>query len=139
MENPNQQINSVVANNQQNVAINAGAFGAKYKSKGEIYRWLTSEAAIYLPPYESVTVFHMRDICGGKRKMIKQANVKVISVPFFDGLSIEHMLNWAKTRPEGVMEALPVVKREVDKLPRAYIANCIYTLTGDAFKTWINK
>ena len=92
-----------------------------------------------MPPYETVTVFHIRDIVAGKRKMIKQADVKVIAVPYFEGLSIEHMLNWASKRPEGVMDALPIVKREVDKLPRAYIANCIYTLTGAAFKTWINK
>ena len=31
------------------------------------------------------------------------------------------------------MKALPIVKREIDKLPRAYIANIIYTMTGDAF------
>ena len=49
------------------------------------------------------------------------------------------MLKWAGERPERVMETLPVVKREVMKLPRAYIANCIFTLTGDAFQTWINK
>ena len=37
------------------------------------------------------------------------------------------------------MAVFPIVKREVDKLPRAYIANCIFTLTGQAFQDWINK
>ena len=135
----NAQINSVVNNQPQMAAVNAASFGAKYSSKREVYRFLVSEVAIYLPPYESVTVFHMRDIVGGKRRMIKQADVRVIQVPFFEGLSIEHMMDWAKSRPEGVMEVFPVIEREVKKLPRAYIANCIFTLTGAAFQGWINK
>ena len=57
----------------------------------------------------------------------------MISVPFFDGLSIETMLEWAAARPENIMEVFPLVKREVNKLPRAYIANCIYTLSAAAF------
>ena len=60
-------------------------------------------------------------------------------MPFFEGLSIEKMLEWAKPRAEGVMEVFPIVKREVDKLPRAYIANCIFTITGQAFQDWVNK
>ena len=105
----NAQINSVVGNQPQMAAVNAASFGAKYSSKPEVYRFLTSEVAIYLPPYKSVTVFHMRDIVGGKRRMIKQVDVRVIQVPFFEGLSIENMMNWAKTRSEDVMMVFPVV------------------------------
>ena len=76
----------------------------------------------------------MRDICAGRRRMIKQASVRIISVPFFEGLSIENQLDWAKSRAENPMEALPLINREVMKLPRAYIANVIYTIVGDAFK-----
>ena len=36
------------------------------------------------------------------------------------------------------MRALPENKGEILKLPRAYIANVIYTLTGDKFQTWVN-
>jgi hypothetical protein len=28
--------------------------------------------------------------------------------------------------------------REVDKLPRAYLANVIYTVVGDLFKQWVD-
>ena len=82
----------------QTMSINAASFGAKYASKREAYRFLTSEAHIYLPAYETVTIFHMRDIVAGRRRMIKQEDVKVTSVPFFDGLSIEKMLEWAAGR-----------------------------------------
>ena len=49
------------------------------------------------------------------------------------------MMEWASNRQENPMATFPTVKRERDKLPRAYVANCIYTLTGAAFQTWIDK
>ena len=100
---------------------------------------MTSEAAVYLPSYEQVTIFHMRDLVAGKRRLIKATDVKHIAVPFFEGLSIETMIEWAKGQPGNVMQALPIVQREIERLPRAYIANIIYTLTGDAFKNWIAR
>ena len=87
---------NLMQNSTQTTQINAASFGAKYSSKREIYRFLTSEARIYLPSYETVTIFHLRDLVAGRRRMIMQADVKVISVPFFDGLSIEKMLQWAQ-------------------------------------------
>ena len=81
----------------------------------------------------------MRDLISGKRHMITTDKVKTINVPFFEGLSIPKMLEWAAKRTEGVMKAFPIVKREVDKMPRAYVANVIYTMTGAAFVKWIEK
>ena len=81
----------------------------------------------------------MRDLVAGRRRMIRTDQAKTINVPFFEGLSIDSMLQWAAKRPEKVMDALPAVKREVDKLPRAYIANIIFTITGDAFVKWVEK
>ena len=34
------------------------------------------------------------------------------------------------------MQALPITMKEVHKMPRAYIINIVYTLTGDSFKQW---
>lgn len=62
--------------------------------------------------------------------------VKVITVPHFEGLKIETMLDYAATKP-GVMEALPIIQREREKLPRAYVANMIYTIVGEPFKKWV--
>ena len=131
-----QQIN---AGQQQITRIHPASFGAKFKSKREAWRFLTSEAGVYLPAYEVVTIYHMRDLVAGKRKLIKTDDVQMINVPFFEGLSIESMLEWAASRPEPVMDALPIVKRELDKLPRAYIANVIHTLTGATFVKWVEK
>ena len=55
----------------QMTSVNAASFGAKYSSKREVYRFLTSEARVYLPSYDTVTIFHMRDLVAGRRRMIK--------------------------------------------------------------------
>ena len=36
------------------------------------------------------------------------------------------------------MLALPAVHKEIMKLPRAYIANVLYTMIGAPFQQWVN-
>ena len=122
----------------QLIKVDAAAFGAKFSSKREIWRFLTCEVGAYLSTYQTMTIFHLRDLVARKRRMIKCPDVKVINVPHFEGLSIDDMLVFAEQYPE-VMEAFPIVRHEVDKLPRAYIANVIHTLVGQPFAQFINK
>ena len=75
--------------------MDAGLFGAKYASKREIYRFLTSEVGAYLTSYETMTIYHMRDLMSNKRCIIKSKEVKFISIPHFEGLKIETMLQFA--------------------------------------------
>ena len=42
-------------------------FAAKFGTKGEIYRFLTVEACIYLCPYENITIWHMKDLAAGEK------------------------------------------------------------------------
>ena len=42
--------------------MNVTTFASKFGMKGEVYRFLTVEAAIYLPPYPNVTIWHMKDL-----------------------------------------------------------------------------
>jgi len=53
----------------------------------------------------------MKDLAASKRRRISQLGVKVITVPHFDGLKIETMLEYANMFPH-VMEALPSIRRE---------------------------
>ena len=80
----------------------------------------------------------MRDLTSGKRIRIKSADVKTITIPHFERLKIETMLEFAAGY-QPVMQALPIVKREIMKLPRAYIGNVIYTLVGEVFKRWVEQ
>ena len=79
----------------------------------------------------------MRDLAAGKRRIVKCEEVNHITVPYFDGLKIEKMYEFAEFEP-GVMEAFPTIQRERDKLPRQYIANVIHTLVGVRFQNWVN-
>ena len=52
--------------------MSAQSFAAKFKSKKEIYNFLTIDGKVYLPPYETVSVYHMRDIVSGAKKVSDQ-------------------------------------------------------------------
>ena len=118
------------------VRVPSIAFGAKYASKREVYRFLTNDCSVYLSSYETMTVWHMRDIVANKRRSIKSDNMSHIIIPQFDGLSIEDLLTYGRQYPE-VIQTLPLAEKEIKKLPRQYIANVIYSIVGDPFKQWV--
>jgi hypothetical protein len=98
----------------------------------EVYRFLSSEVKAYLPSYETVTVWHLRDLAMGVKKIIRCDDVKVIDVPQFEGLAIKDIFGYACNTPD-VENALPPSK-EIAKLCRAYLANVVYTLIGEPFQ-----
>ena len=58
-------------NNGQNPGpqqIVASALAAKYSSKGEIWRFLFSEAEFYLPPYATCNIWWLKELAGGIKK-----------------------------------------------------------------------
>ena len=48
------------------------------------------------------------------------------------------MLHNAKKHP-GFSNYLPLEEKEIEKLPRAYLANLIYTIIGEKFKLWVKQ
>ena len=82
-----------------------------------VSRFVAQECGIALDEYKVVSIYHLREIVMGKRKTIKQADLKHIHVPQFEGLSKEKMLEWAMAYPE-VFQILPSDQREVDVLHR---------------------
>ena len=87
--------------------INAATFAAKFKSKKECYNFLTIEAGGYLPPYQGITIFHMKQMISGKKKskfdhhnhehvlVLMNDRINNISVPHYENLTRELIL--AKT------------------------------------------
>ena len=49
--------------------MNVKSFAAKFATKGEIYRFLTVEAKVYLPDYRTVTIWHMKDLASGEKNV----------------------------------------------------------------------
>ena len=95
------------------------------------------EVGAYVPHYDTVTVFHLRDLASGKRKKILGKDVKKIFIPQYEGLTVDTMLQNAKTFPQ-VMKCLPADEAEIKKLPREYIGNVIHTCLGQKFKDWVD-
>ena len=114
------------AADQQLASITAQQFTAKYQSKPEVYRFLATEVGAYLSSYNTVTIWHLRDLCAGKRRIVMAKDVKQIHVPQFEGLTTEDMLKFARAYP-AVGQALPAEPREVEKLLRSYIANLCFS------------
>ena len=52
----------------QNHKVTSTSFAAKYRSKREIYNLLTVDVGAYLPPFETVTIYYLKDIISGKKK-----------------------------------------------------------------------
>jgi hypothetical protein len=102
-----------------------------------VYRFLSTECRAYLPSYETVTVWHLRDLAMNVKKIIKCEDVRVIDVPQFDGLAIKDIFNFASNSVE-VELALPPAK-EISKLCRGYLANVVYTIMGEPFREWVNQ
>ena len=61
--------------------MTAKDFASKYRDKTEVYHFLTHDVGAYLSSYDSMTIWHMKDLISGERKMIKGALMKHLSVP----------------------------------------------------------
>ena len=58
------QINSSA---NQGGQITAAEFAAKYKSKKEVYALLAVDVGAYLPAYQLVTIYFLKDLLSGKK------------------------------------------------------------------------
>jgi hypothetical protein len=113
----------------QAVAVTAKEFASKFREKHEVYHFLSHECGVYLPAYDVVTVWHMRDLVSGSRLKIYGKDIQHISVPCYDDLAIKDILKFGR-QYTNVNKALPIVEKETLKMPRQYLANIVYTIAG---------
>ena len=59
---------SMINTGSKNVKVNAKTVAAKFKSKREIWNFLTFDADAYLPAEHCVTIYYMKDLLSGKKK-----------------------------------------------------------------------
>ena len=64
-QNQNQQIQ---ATSPQQHQISATELAATYSSKRKCYNFLAVDAGVYLPAYEQVTIYFLKDLVSGKKK-----------------------------------------------------------------------
>ena len=79
----------------QPVMITAQTFGARYNGKREVYRFLTHDVGGYLSSFDTMTVWHMKELVNGQRKLLKSKDIKHVIIPQFEGLAIKYMLEFA--------------------------------------------
>lgn len=60
--------NAVVMQAQNQMGVNVQSFQAKYNSKRECYNFLAWEVKAYLPAYETVTIYFLKDVISGRKK-----------------------------------------------------------------------
>ena len=99
---------------------------------------LANEYGAYLPHIDCVIMWYLRDLAAGKKKTIRGTEMKHLTVPQFEHLTIEEFLKFAADYPFVTM-CLPDRKQELEKLPRQYLINIIYTKVGEAFRQWVDE
>lgn len=63
------------------VKVVAKDFAAKYSNKPECFHFLTHDCGAYLSSYDTMTIWHMRDLANGSRSRIRGTAVKHLNVP----------------------------------------------------------
>ena len=130
-------------------AINVNEFAAKFKSKREIYTFLTIDAGAYLPSHEVLTIYFLKDLVRGKKKckfvigitqpvVVHVDRVRHLFVPQYENLSIQHMLDFLKDFPEMHVH-MPSERREVEKLPRDFVINVGCTIVNEPFLRFVKE
>ena len=56
--------------------INLNLLGVKARTKNELYRLLTTEVNMYLPPQKETSIYFVRDIIHGR----KRVNFKILNI-----------------------------------------------------------
>ena len=77
----NALMKDVPAGGSQKVRISSKEFSAKYNSKRECYNFLACDVGVYLPPYKYVTIFFLKELLNGKKKMIHSKGHRSINIP----------------------------------------------------------
>lgn len=81
MDNINHAMQPDGARIAQLASVSSKEFAAKYRSKREIYNFLATDVEIYLPPYDNVTIYFLKDLMRGKKKKLRTTMVRTIHIP----------------------------------------------------------
>ena len=81
MESNNAQMQVIPNGAPQKVKISAKEFQAKYRSKRECYNFLACDVGVYLLPYANVTIYFLKELMMGKKKMLRTSMIRTIHIP----------------------------------------------------------
>jgi hypothetical protein len=98
--------------------VSVAEFAAKYKTKREVYNFLTVDCRAYEPPIQCVTVWHLRDQAAGTKGLVRADAIKHLAVPVYAALSMKEILLWAQAVCPAVLERQFPIENELKQFPR---------------------
>ena len=72
-----------------NESVTSAAFAAKFRSKREVYQFLSVDVKAYLPPLDNVTIYFLKDILMRKKRRLNNADIETIHMLHYKCLSLE--------------------------------------------------
>ena len=129
--------------------VNVAAFSSKFRTKREIFTFLAVDGEAYLPPFETVTVYFLKDIIQGQKKckypyfvltiaVVSTHAVHHLPVPQYPNLSMEKILDYL-AQYEAMHLHMPSERHEIVKLPRAWVINVGASVVGQPFVDWCGE
>ena len=109
------------------VNIGIPEYAAKYQTKKEVYDFLTQNVKAVCPPADTVTIWHLRDMVSGVKGYIKGTEMKYLTVPYYEDLTIDKMLTWARTNHSVIVDRFFPEAKELKKFPRQ-VSICVMLL-----------
>lgn len=134
----------------EHVQIPVKEFKSKFNSKAEQYKFLTLGVKVYLPPEKLVSSYWVGQLYNSKASckyfcairpsvsvflVITSKEVKHITVPHYETLTVKLILAFA-FEYQGMRLYFPE-DHEIEKLPREWICNVIYSVIGKPFLGWV--
>ena len=93
------------------------------------------ECEVYVPPYDNVTIYFLKDILARRKAYITVDDVKTMHIPQYKNLSVEKILDFALDKPR-IVNYLPD-EPDLQKVPKQWLVNVMAAVLGDAFKDWV--
>ena len=108
-----QDVQNINQNLRARQQVTAMEFASKYKSKREVYNFLTIDVHAYLPPYDNLTIYFLKDLVSGAKKskssnthffhinnmtliVMKADKFQHLAVPQYEGLKLDIILDKIK-------------------------------------------
>ena len=134
---------------QQHDSVSTQMFQSKYKSKREVYNFLSCQVRAYLCDPDQLTIYFLKDIVTGNKKcnfppwsvqasysiVVPCEKVSYIFVPHYSGLSIQKIIEKASQFTEA-MRYLPDHEDQA-RISRQWCCNVINTVVGQLFADWV--
>lgn len=82
-----------------------------------------------MPPFDTVTVYFLKDIIEGTKRFVSTQSVRHLAVPQYQNLSMKCILDFL-AQFEAMHLHMPSESHEIAKLPRGWIINIGATVVG---------